>query len=434
MRKTNCQNRKTSREHDSLLIIVYFLSSCIILIILSNISFNITLNIESILGNILQAGSPKLNDNVKANIFEESRKRAETVSSDDYDRRLNSLIGADKIMGVWGPTSNRNYTLEKLEGINQSNAIANMVTQGFNEYYFVMTDFRNPAKVNSTESLLKAADNHDLKIVIILLPPSEGDLDGNYDWKGWIEYLNSVKERYPNSFEGFTIDDFNWISTRNDTRFEYNINFMESSDLLQALKDKRDDVKFYPTVYFEGKKSDVVVEEFLNYVDGVLAVSACYYNVSALEPQLHIFREIFDDRPIRYIVYPTITHNYSRQHYSPPSDQLVMSTLSIASRITDGLIIWHKIDNPVVQEYLENADNEVYISKMDRMKRLQIKEEHAGSTVNQVLQKNSTEIENNCRKWYNTYTYAYNHWLNSRSFSEAEDNEWEQEMLRFITK
>lgn len=111
-----------------------------------------------------------------------------------------------------------------------------------------------------------------------------------------------------------------------------------------------------------------------------------------------------------------------------------MSTLSISSRIADGLIVWHKMDNPVIQEYLENADNEAYISKMDRMKRLQIKEEYAGSTVNQVLYKNSTEIENNCGEWYNTYNYARNHWLNSRSFSEAEDNKWEQEMLRFITK
>ena len=65
MRKINCQNRKTSRKHNRLLVIVYFLSVCITLIILSNISFNITLNIESILGNILQAGSPKLDDMLK---------------------------------------------------------------------------------------------------------------------------------------------------------------------------------------------------------------------------------------------------------------------------------------------------------------------------------------------------------------------------------
>ena len=44
---------------------------------------------------------------------------------------------------------------------------------------------------------------------------------------------------------------------------------MEFSDLMQALKDKREDVKFYPTVYFEGKKTDVIVKEFLNYIDGV---------------------------------------------------------------------------------------------------------------------------------------------------------------------
>jgi hypothetical protein len=68
------------------------------------------------------------------------------------------------------------------------------------------------------------------------------------------------------------------------------------------------------------------------------------------------------------------------------------------------------------------------------MERLQIKEEQAKSTLNPVLQQNSTEIQNNCGKWYNTYTHAYNHWLNSSFLSEAGDNEWEEEMLRFITK
>ncbi|HZD34711.1 MAG TPA: hypothetical protein VE130_05860 [Nitrososphaeraceae archaeon] len=94
--------------------------------------------------------------------------------------------------------------------------------------------------VGSTESLLRTTENLDrgLKIIIIVLPPSEEGSNGNYDWTGWIEYFNSLKERYPNSFEGFTIDDFNWISTRNDTRFEYNIDFMEYSNLMDALKQK----------------------------------------------------------------------------------------------------------------------------------------------------------------------------------------------------
>jgi hypothetical protein len=85
-----------------------------------------------------------------------------------------------------------------------------------------MTDFKDPKIVSSTEALLKAADKTNLKIILILLPPSEGGPSGNYDWKGWINYFNSIKEKYPHSFSSFTIDDFNWISTRNDTRTLWN--------------------------------------------------------------------------------------------------------------------------------------------------------------------------------------------------------------------
>jgi hypothetical protein len=250
----------------------------------------------------------------------------------------NSITRTDKPVGVWGPISTSGHNLEQLKGINQSRAISDIITQGFDEYYFVMGNFEDPKLVDSTESLLQSAENldNDLKIIIILLPPSEGGPDGNYDWKGWIEYFNSLKQRHPNSFEGFTIDDFNWISTRNDTKFEYNIDFMEYSNLVEALEYKREDVKFFPTVYFEGQKTDVVVNKFLNHVDGIIAVSGCYYNVSALEPQLRLFGDLFDDKPVKYVVYPTITHNYTRQHYSPPSDRL---DLNIINRISD--CRWH---------------------------------------------------------------------------------------------
>ena len=56
---------------------------------------------------------------------------------------------------------------------------------------------------------------------------------------------------------------------------------MDYSNLIDALQDTREDVKFFPTVYFEGKKTNVVVNDFQNYVDGIIAVG-CYYNVSAL--------------------------------------------------------------------------------------------------------------------------------------------------------
>ncbi|MGA6992136.1 MAG: hypothetical protein WBX81_17090 [Nitrososphaeraceae archaeon] len=343
-----------------------------------------------------------------------------------------SITGFDKPVGVWGPFSNNDHNLEQLKGINQSRAISDIIKQGFDEYYFVMSDFEDPKLIDSTESLLQSAENLDqgLKIIIVVLPPSEGGPHGNYDWKGWIEYFNSLKQKHPSSFEGFTIDDFNWISTRNDTKFENNIDFMEYSNLLDALQHKSEEVKFFPTVYFEGKKTDVVVNAFLNYVDGIVAVSGCYYNVSALEPQLHLFGELFDNKPIKYVVYPTITHNYTRQYYSPPSDRLVISTLSIASRTADGILVWHKIDSPVIQEYLKNIDNnKVYISKMNRMKEIQIGEEVAGGATNGRMHINNTETEKNCLEWYEKYLHAYNYWLDS---SQKEDDTSKEKLLSFI--
>jgi hypothetical protein len=354
--------------------------------------------------------------------------------SSEVQSTSNSITTFDKPVGVWAPFSDNYRNLEELEGVNQSEAISNILAQGFDEYYFVMSDFENPKLVDSTETLLQSTENldHSLKIIIIVLPPSEGGSIGNYDWRGWIEYFNSLKQRYPNSFEGFTIDDFNWISTRNDTKFEHNIDFMEYSNLVDALKHKRKDVKFFPTVYFEGVKTDVVVNKFLNYIDGVIAVSGCYYNISALEPQLHLFGELFDNKPMKYVVYPTITHNYSRQHYSPPSDQLVISTLSIASRIVDGIIIWHKINGSVIQEYSDNTsnNNRVDIDKMNSIKRVQIEDEHAAWVVynesNITSKSNKSNItsngrEMNCLEWHNKYLHAYNYWLTSNSVPDEVD-------------
>ena len=357
-----------------------------------------------------------------------------TITHSSSKIHSTSITAIDKPIGVWGPFSNDGHNLEQLSGINQSIAISDIIAQGFDEYYLAMGNFENPKQIDSTESLLQSAENLDqgLKIIIILVPPSEGGPNGNYDWEGWIEYFNSLEERHPNSFEGFTIDDFNWISTRNDTKFEYNIDFMEYSDLIDALKHKREDVKFFPTVYFEGKRTDVVMNEYLNYVDGIIAVSGCYYNVSALEPQLHLFGEFFDNKPMKYIVYPTITHNYTKQQYSPPSDRLVTSTLSIASQLVDGIIVWHKIDSPVIQEYLKNIDNNrAYLSKMNRMKEIQIEDElAAGASANKILF-NSTETEKNCLEWYEKYLHAYDYWLNLDS-DEKEDDSLKEKLLSLV--
>jgi hypothetical protein len=277
-----------------------------------------------------------------------------------------------KIMGAYIPDT---LHLEDMDGSDQRLAILEFLEQGFNEYYFVMDNFWDREQLESTERLLDAADNTELKIVVILLPPSEGGPRSSYDWKGWINYFNDLKTRHPLSFSGFVIDDFNWISTRNDTKFWRNIDFMLYSNFADALKSKRSDVKFYPVIYFEGLRNDVVANEYGEFIDTIVLVSASYYNVSTLERNLLEFKEMFPGKPTRYIVYPTITYNYTRQGYDPPSDRLVMATLSITTRLADGIIIWHKIDGHVVQDYLNYRENAEYLDAIYAMEQLQIAEE-----------------------------------------------------------
>ena len=125
-------------------------------------------------------------------------------------------------------------------------------------------------------------------------------------------------------------------------------------------------------------------------------------------------------------------HNYTRQYNSPPGDRLVISTLSITSPTVDGILIWHKIDSPVIQEYLKNIDNnKAYITKMDRMKELQIEDELAvGATTNRI-HFNSTEREKNCLEWYKKYLRAYDYWLSLDSV-QKEDDSLKEMLLSFI--
>ena len=302
----------------------------------------------------------------------ETRNRVNTSFTAVQD--LPFVDNQTKIMGAYIPDR---HHLEDMDGSDQRLAILEFLEQGFNEYYFVMDNFWDAEEVKSTEALLDAADNTELKIVIILLPPSEGGPRSSYDWKGWISYFNDLKSRHPSSFTGFAIDDFNWISTRNDTRFWRNIDFMLDSNLTDALKGKRSDVKFCPVVYFEGLRNGIVATEYGDYIDTIILVSASYYNVSRLETNLLQFKELFPGKPTRYIVYPTITYNYTRQGYDPPSDRLVMATLSIATRSinVDGIILWHKIDGHVVQDYLRHRENPDYLHALYVMELLQIAEE-----------------------------------------------------------
>jgi hypothetical protein len=261
----------------------------------NNYPFSKIVSHDEIIQEISAENGIKNGNNIKVNISGDSTSRDFTI-------------------GLWTPT-NASYVLQHLKGEEQEKAIDSLLNKGYREYYYVMNNFEDPRYLKMTENLLETANKTNLKIIIILLPPSEGGSDSSYDWRGWIKYFNSLEKKYPRSFEGFTIDDFNWISTRDYTKFKNNVDFMEYSKLSQILKDKSKEVKFYPTVYFEGRKTGIVVKKYDNYIDGLVVATGCYYNVSTLERQLQIFSEIFK-KPIRYVVYPTITYNYSKLDYS----------------------------------------------------------------------------------------------------------------------
>lgn len=325
-------------------------------------------------------------------------------------------------VGLWTPMNN-SFVLQHLKDGEQKKAIDVLLKKGYVEYYYVMNDFEDPKSVKITDKLLDNANKTNLKIIIILLPPSEGDSSTNYNWKGWIKYFNSLEKKYPISFEGFTIDDFNWISTRTDTKFKNNIDFMEDTELSVELKHKSEDVKFYPTVYFEGTKTGLVVKKYNNYIDGLVVASGCYYNVSILDKQLQIFSELFN-KPMRYVVYPTITYNYSKLDYSPPTDRLIMATLSIASNSSDGLVIWRDADNPVIQKHMENSHDKHYILDILNSKELQIGDENIDSINKSTVSEN---IHNTCSSWTKKYHDAYDKWI---KLSEGEDNnDWKRKIL-----
>ena len=325
-------------------------------------------------------------------------------------------------VGLWTPI-NSSYVLQHLNGAEQKKAIDFLLKMGYQEYYYVMNNFEDTTAVKTTDELLDNANKTNLKIIIILLPPSEGGINTSYNWKGWIKYFNSIEKKYPKSFEGFTIDDFNWISTRSNTKFKNNVDFMEDTELSAELKHKSENVKFYPTVYFEGTKTGLVVNKYKNFIDGLVVASGCYYNVSTLDKQLQIFSEIFN-KPIRYVVYPTITYNYSKLDYEPPTDRLIKATLSIASYSSDGLVIWRDADNPVIQQHLENRHDKDYLSDISSSKESQIDDENIHPKSKSTVTKDN---HNTCSSWTKKYNDAYDKWT---KLPEGRDsNDWERKIL-----
>jgi hypothetical protein len=140
-----------------------------------------------------------------------------------------------------------------------------------------------------------------------------------------------------------------------------------------------------------------VVAKYSRFIDNVILASACYYNITNLEKDLLTFSRMFYNEPIRYIVYPTTTYNYTRHSYNPPSDQLVMATLSIATKVADGILIWRETNRPVVEHYLYNHNDADYLSKISKIEKLQIRDEIIWKEANPSLT-NSNLFQRYCHR------------------------------------
>jgi hypothetical protein len=326
-------------------------------------------------------------------------------NNDNNDKSMNSVVSLTNF-GVWAPYP---LPLESIKNITeQKNAINAILKQGYNEYYFPMIDFKSKVARSMAENLLQSANGTKLKIIIILLPPSEAGPKGNFNWNGWIKYLNSLKTKYPSSLDGFVIDDFNLFNdSAHATKVHGNnhhghsngnghddddmggnkkkgpretVNFMIKSKLGEALQKRRKDLHFYPLLYFEGIKANEAKRDFYNDTDGIILASVNYYNVTNLTHNLKVFSKVFTNKPIRYIVYTDRTSNFIDS--SMPSDRLVLSTLSMAneSGVVTGVIVWRNINSPVIHDYLSNRNNTEYLSFVSAMGRLQLKDENSSNS------------------------------------------------------
>jgi hypothetical protein len=316
-----------------------------------------------------------------------------SINSSSQDSLLSSKI---KNFGAWASYQIPVESMNEIE--EQKAAIDALLRQGYTEYYFPLGNFESESVRSMADNLLTAADGTDIKMIAILLPPSEAGSGGNYDWEGWINYLNSLKEKHP-SLEGFVIDDFNWYDVEDDENkdngnsnddkddddddndIKYNVNFMLESDLRKALEKKRNDLHFYPLIYIEGAKTNTVKRQYYNLTDGIILASVDFYNVTKLEHNIDVFGKVFgnDNKTIRYLIYTAPTSNYTSQGYYPPSDRLILATLRTALRanaVDEGIVVWRNTDNHAITDYLSNWNNSKYLSLVSLMEELQLKDEN----------------------------------------------------------
>ncbi|MFL6380846.1 MAG: PDZ domain-containing protein [Nitrososphaeraceae archaeon] len=347
-----------------------------------------------------------INENVKSLSKTEFFSNNNTMTTVVPFTNQSTMPAIEKItnFGSWAPYQ---IPLESIKNIaEQKNVINAILKQGYNEYYFPMIDFKSKATRSMTENLLQSANGTKLKIIIILLPPSEAGPKGNFNWNSWIEYLNFLKTKYPSSLDGFVIDDFNLFNNsvhankvkgnnhddshshsdahdknenKNKKAPKETVTFMLKSKLEEALQKRRKDLHFYPVLYFEGVKTNDVKRHFYNNTDGIILASTNYYNVTDLDHNLKVLSKVFNNKPIRYVVYTDRTSNFIDS--SPPSDRLVLSTLSIVneSGIVKGVIIWRNTNSPVIRDYLSNRNNTEYMSLVSMMEKLQLKDENSSN-------------------------------------------------------
>src|SRR5215208_6941504 len=299
-----------------------------------------------------------------------------SINSSSQDSLSSSKI---KNFGAWASYQIPVESMNEIE--EQKAAIDTLLRQGYTEYYFPLGNFESESVRSTADNLLTAADGTDIKMIAILLPPSEAGSGGNYDWEGWINYLNSLKEKHP-SLDGFVIDDFNWYEVDDDDNdIKYNVNFMLESDLRKALEKKRNDHHLYPFINREGAKTNTVKRQYYNLTDGIVLASVDFYNITKLEHNIDVFGKVFgnDNKTIRYLIYTAPTSNYTSQGYYPPSDRLILATLHTALRansVDEGIVVWRNTDNHAITDYLSNQKNSKYLSLVSLMEELQLKDEN----------------------------------------------------------
>jgi hypothetical protein len=162
---------------------------------------------------------------------------------------------------------------------------------------------------------------------------------------------------------------------------QYNVNFMLESGLREALEKKREDLHFYQLIYIEGIKTNTAKREFYNLTNGIVLASVDFYNITKLEHNLDVFGKVFSNnsKTIRYLIYTAPTSNFLLQGYYPPSDRLILATLSTAlesGTVDKGIVIWRNTGNPAIMDYLSNQNNSRYLNSVSLMKDLQLKDEN----------------------------------------------------------